>query len=124
MIIHKPNAEDMKDSRDIHTRQRADVREVEMFTQISPMKGTSKTPAFPPAPDQLPLMFDTETRTLYCFVENTWIPMKPFSMTQLSEVDLRNIKNLDQVIHIPVTYDTGNGVVEGTITLAELKKLL
>lgn len=114
----------MKDSRDIHTRQRADVREVEMFTQISPMKGTSKTPAFPPAPDQLPLMFDTETRTLYCFVENTWIPMKPFSMTQLSEVDLRNIKNLDQVIHIPVTYDTGNGVVEGTITLAELKKLL
>ena len=50
--------------------------------------------------------------------------MKPFSMTQLSEVDLRNIKNLDQVIHIPVTYDTGNGVVEGTITLAELKKLL
>lgn len=124
MIIHKPNTENMKDLRDIHTRQRADIREVEMFTQISPMKGTSKTPAFPPAPDQLPLMFDTETRTLYCFVENTWIPMKPFSMTQLSEVDLRNIKNLDQVIHIPVTYDTGNGVVEGTITLAELKKLL
>lgn len=114
----------MKDSRDIHTRQKANIREVEMFTQISPMKGTSKTPVFPPSPDQLPLMFDRDNNILWCFVEDRWVPVRPFSITQLSEIDLRNIKNLDQVIHIPVTYDTGNGVVEGTITLAELKKLL
>lgn len=114
----------MKDSRDIHTRQKANIREVEMFTQISPMKGTNKTPAFPPSPDQLPLMFDRDNNILWCFVEDRWVPVRPFSMAQLSEVDLRNIKNLDQVIHIPVTYDTGNGVVEGTITLAELKRLL
>ena len=86
---------------------------------IGTVPDTNGLPKWVPSPDQLPLAYDPSTGILY-FYTTEW---KRLGLNSLSEVDLSNLTNLDNVLRIPVSYVTGNQQVEGYITLKDFKKL-
>lgn len=87
--------------------------------EIGTVPDTNGLPKWIPSPDQLPLAYDPSTGILY-FYTTEW---KRLGLNSLSEVDLSNLTNLDNVLRIPVSYVTGNQQVEGYITLKDFKKL-
>ena len=74
----------------------------------------------PSTPDQSPVAYDESTGILYLNT-GTWTPTGLYA---LSEVNLSNITNLDNVLRIPVAYTAGNERVQGYITLKDFKKLI
>ena len=76
-------------------------------------------PSHSPTPDQLPLAYSGGN--LFFYTGSEW---KVVGLSSLEEVNLSNVTNLDNVLRIPVTYNTGTQEVEGYITLKELKSLL
>ena len=77
-------------------------------TEIGSVPLVSGLPSQQPTPDQLPFAYDQSLNVLYF---------------ALSEVNLSNVTNLDDVLRIPVTYVSGSNQVTGYITLKDFKSL-
>lgn len=73
-----------------------------------------------PNPDQIPLAYDPSEGRLWVYISEMWVP----GVKTKEEVNLKNLDNLGNVVRIPVEYEAGNQVVEGYITLKELKRIL
>lgn len=99
---------------------RAPLNEVCKSQEIGSVPTTNGKPVTDPAPDQLPFSYDPSTGILW-FYTDEW---KGFGVNALNPVDLTNITNLENVLRVPVSYNTGNQQVEGYVTLKELKTLL
>ena len=99
---------------------RKPLPEVCKSTEIGSVPSTSGKPTSTPSPDQLPLAYDKATGVLYFFTDQ-W---EAFGLNALSEVNLANMTNLDDVLRVPVSYNTGNQQVEGYLTLKDFKSLL
>ena len=89
-------------------------------SEVGTIQNTTGTPTWTPTPDQLPLAYDQTSNTLY-FYNNSW---RSFGLTSLNELNLNNVSNLDNVVRVPITYDSGTNKVEGYITLREFKALV
>ena len=98
---------------------RKPLPEVRNAIEIGVVPSTTGAPRESPTPDQLPLAHDPTTGILW-FYSGEW---KPFGLNSLTEVNLENITNLENVLRIPVMYNNGNAQVEGYLTLKEFKKL-
>lgn len=103
-----------------NSKLRLPLNEVCRPTEIGSVPLTTGVPSEVPTPDQLPLAYDRATGILY-FYTNQW---NAFGLNALSEVNLANVTNLENVLRIPLSYDAGGQQVEGYITLKELKTLL
>ena len=99
---------------------RAPLNEVCRNQEIGSVPVTSGKPLSSPAPDQLPFSYDPSTGILW-FYTGEW---EAFGLNALDPVNLVNITNLDNVLRVPVSYNTGNQQVEGYVTLKELRTLL
>lgn len=96
------------------------LKEASTPVEIGSVTRTNGVPSYVPAPDQLPLAYDENSGVLY-FYTTEW---KTLGLHALGEVNLGNLTNLDHVIRIPVSYDTGVSKVEGYVTLKEFKSLI
>lgn len=99
---------------------RKPLEEVCKTYEIGSVPPTSGVPSYTPSPDQLPLAYDRATGILYFFIDQ-W---EAFGLNALTEVNLANMTNLDDVLRVPVSYNTGNQQVEGYLTLKDFKSLL
>lgn len=90
-------------------------------TEIGSVPSTSGVPSWSPTPDQLPLALDSARGIIYFYSNGEW---KAFGLNALTEVDLSNMTNLENVLRIPVSYNTGTQQVEGYITLKDFKSLV
>lgn len=77
-------------------------------------------PEWAPNPDQIPVAYDPHEGRLWVYVSKMWVP----AVKGREEVNLKNLDNLGNVVRIPVEYEAGNQVVEGYVTLKELKQIL
>ena len=77
-------------------------------------------PAQTPNPDQIPLAYDPQEERLWVYIPKMWIP----AVKGREEVSLKNIDNLGSAVRIPLEYEAGKEIVEGYVTLKELKRIL
>lgn len=77
-------------------------------------------PVQTPNPDQIPLAYDPQEERLWVYIAKMWVP----AVKRSEEVSLKNIDNLDNAVRIPLAYEAGKEVVEGYVTLKELKQIL
>ena len=89
-------------------------------TEIGSVPSVSGKPSQSPQPDQLPFAYDHSSNILYFYNSGEW---KGFGLPALTEVNLSNVTNLDDVLRIPVTYVSGSNQVTGYITLKDFKSL-
>lgn len=89
-------------------------------TEIGSVPLVNGSPSQAPTPDQLPFAYDSSSSILYFYSNGKW---EAFGIPALSEVDLSNVTNLDDVLRIPVTYVSGTSKVTGYITLKDFKSL-
>lgn len=89
-------------------------------TEIGSVPLVNGSPSKAPQPDQLPFAHDPSANVLYFYSNGKW---EAFGLSALTEVDLSNVTNLDDVLRIPVTYVSGNNKVTGYITLKDFKSL-
>lgn len=85
--------------------------------EIGSVKETSGVPNYAPKPDQMPLAFDPNANTLYVYTDR-W---KAYGLSALEELNIDNIRELDDVIKIPIFYTVAGRNIQGHITLGELK---
>ena len=84
---------------------------------------TTGKPAWIPTDDQIPLAVDVGEEALWAYTDG-WVKVHRFRLGALEEVSLRNIANLENALRIPVAYEAGKEIVEGYLTLKELKQIL
>lgn len=101
-------------------RVKMPLREATTKIELGAVPETTGRPSYVPTPDQLPLAYDASSGVLY-FYTGEW---RPFGLNALTEVNLGNLTNLDNVVGIPVRYNSGTQQVEGYISLKELKSLI
>ena len=89
-------------------------------TEIGFVPQVSGQPSSPPQPDQLPFSYDPSSNILYFYTNGGW---KGFGLPTLTEINLSNVTNLDDVLRIPVTYVSADKQIEGYITLRDFKSL-
>ena len=99
---------------------RKPLPEVCKTNEIGSVPLTNGIPSHTPSPDQIPLAYDRARGVLYLFT-NKW---EAFGLNSLTEVNLANMTNLDNVLRVPVSYNTGTQQVEGYLTLKDFKNLL
>lgn len=87
---------------------------------------TDGKPDCPPESDQLPFSYDPNTKTLWIFEckSRQWVSFGKFSLGELQEVNLDNIRNICSLLNIPVFYNPGSGTIEGSMPLGEFAKKL
>lgn len=78
-------------------------------------------PKCPPEPDQLPLAYDPNSKTIWIFDcdSRDWNAYTRFSLSELGEVSLDNFRDVCNMLKVPVFYNPGTGTVEGHMTLAD-----
>lgn len=83
-------------------------------------------PKWKPTQDQLPLAYDIDNKTLWIYTDGAWVSLLYPSMSSLNPLDLENVdpKKVGNIIRLPVAYKLGNQIVEGYITLEDLKEKL
>ena len=78
-------------------------------------------PKCPPEPDQLPLAYDPNSKTIWIFDcdSRDWNAYTRFSLSELGEVSLDNFRDVCNMLKVPVFYNPGTGTIEGHMTLAD-----
>lgn len=98
---------------------RAPLNSVQNPIEIGSVPNTKGEPTWTPKPDQLPLAYDQNTNLLYVY-NGEW---KAHGFSSLPELDLSNIKNLEDTVKIPIFYEVAGQKIEGYLTLKEFKNL-
>lgn len=96
------------------------LRSINIPVEIGRVQLTNGTPGWEPKPDQLPFAYDQTANVLY-FYSDAW---KAYGFSTLPELDLSNIKNLEDSVKIPIFYEVAGTKVEGYLTLKEFKSIL
>lgn len=109
-----------------NSRLKVPLPELCKTTDIGCVPMTSGKPDCPPEADQLPLAYDKNSQTLWLFncESRQWMPFSKFTLAELQEVSLDNIRNICELLKIPVYYNPGGGTVQGSMPLAEFGKEL
>lgn len=83
-------------------------------------------PKCPPEPDQLPLAYDPNSKTIWIFDcdSRDWNAYTRFSLSELGEVSLDNFRDVCNMLKVPVFYNPGTGTIEGHMTLADFGEKL
>lgn len=100
----------------------------EAAVSIGPVPACDGYPTWMPTDDQIPLAVDPRDGTLWAWVKDlegsSWVPVHKFELKRLEEISLRNISNLENALRVPLAYEAGKEIVEGYVTLKEMKQIL
>lgn len=109
-----------------NSRLKVPLPEMCKTTDIGCVPMTSGKPDCPPERDQIPLAYDINSQTLWIFSceSRQWVAMSKFQLAELQEVSLDNIRNICELLKIPVYYNPGGGTVQGSMPLADFGKEL
>lgn len=109
-----------------NSRLKVPLPELCRTTDIGCVPKTDGKPQCAPEPDQLPFSYDPNTKTLWIFEcdSRQWVSFGKFSLSELGEVSLDNIRNICSLLKIPVFYNPGGGTIEGHMALGDFAEEL
>lgn len=105
-----------------NSKLRTPLSEVCLTTDIGCVPIVYGKPDCNPQPDEIPFAFDPETITLWIFNCRTreWVPFQKFDMCQLNDLDIKDIRNICELLNIGVYYSSAAGCQQGSVTLKNL----